>query len=214
MLRTVREIHPLWVVGENVRGLTNWNGGVVFDEVQADLEVEGYEVLPFLLPAAGVGAPHRRDRIWFIAHADKNGYGHDNRNIKNRRPEEKNEGKAQREERNEAIGERIRNFTGGIITKAPLAHPLQFNGEKIQTKNGNAILGQEHFSISSPGRDRGWDEWPIEHPVSRGDDGISAELVGLSTSEYRRSAIGSLGNSIVPQVVLQIFKAIEAYENL
>jgi len=68
MLRAVREIQPLYVVGENVRGLTNWNGGLVFDEVQADMEAEGYEVLPFLLPACGVNAPHRRDRIWFVAH--------------------------------------------------------------------------------------------------------------------------------------------------
>lgn len=69
MLRAIREIQPRWVVGENVRGLVNWSGGLVFDEVQADLEDEGYEVCPFLLPAAGVGAPHRRDRIWFVAYA-------------------------------------------------------------------------------------------------------------------------------------------------
>jgi DNA (cytosine-5)-methyltransferase 1 len=67
MLRAIREIQPMYVVGENVRGLTNWNGGVVFDEVQADLEAQGYEVLPFLLPACAVNAPHRRDRIWFVA---------------------------------------------------------------------------------------------------------------------------------------------------
>ena len=69
MLRAIREIQPPWVVGENVRGLTNWNGGMVFDEVQADLEAAGYEVTPFLLPAAGVNAPHRRDRIFFIAYS-------------------------------------------------------------------------------------------------------------------------------------------------
>jgi DNA (cytosine-5)-methyltransferase 1 len=67
MLRAIREIQPSWVVGENVRGLTNWNGGLVFDEVQTELEAEGYEVLPFLLPACAVNAPHRRDRIWFVA---------------------------------------------------------------------------------------------------------------------------------------------------
>lgn len=71
-LRAVREISPIWVVGENVRGLVNWNGGLVFDEVQADLEAEGYEVLPFILPAAGVEAPHRRERILFIAYSDSN----------------------------------------------------------------------------------------------------------------------------------------------
>jgi DNA (cytosine-5)-methyltransferase 1 len=67
MLRAIREIKPSYVVGENVRGLLNWSGGLVFDEVQADLEAEGYEVLPFLLPACAVNAPHRRDRIWFVA---------------------------------------------------------------------------------------------------------------------------------------------------
>ncbi len=70
MLRAVREIEPTWIVGENVRGLVNWNGGMVFDEVQSDLETKGYEVLPLLLPACAVNAPHRRDRIWFVAHSD------------------------------------------------------------------------------------------------------------------------------------------------
>jgi DNA (cytosine-5)-methyltransferase 1 len=69
MLRIISEVQPRWIVGENVRGLTNWNGGMVFDQVQADLEAKGYEVLPFLLPACAVNAPHRRDRIWIVAHS-------------------------------------------------------------------------------------------------------------------------------------------------
>lgn len=75
MLRAIREIQPVYVVGENVRGLTNWNGGLVFDEVQSDLESAGYEVLPFLLPACAVDAPHRRDRIWLVAYKDSNRNG-------------------------------------------------------------------------------------------------------------------------------------------
>lgn len=67
MLRAIREIQPGYVVGENVFGLTNWNGGLVFEEVCAELEAEGYEVQPSILPAAGVGAPHKRDRVWFVA---------------------------------------------------------------------------------------------------------------------------------------------------
>ena len=70
MLRAIREIQPTWVVGENVRGLINWNGRMVFDEVEADLEAEGYEVLPFLVPACGKDAPHRRERIWFVAYCE------------------------------------------------------------------------------------------------------------------------------------------------
>lgn len=72
MLRAIREIQPSFIVGENVRGLTNWNGGLVFDQVQAEMEAQGYEVLPFLLPACAVNAPHRRDRIWFIAYNKSN----------------------------------------------------------------------------------------------------------------------------------------------
>jgi len=54
-------------VGENVFGLVNWDGGLVFDEVQTDLEAQGYEVQPYVLPACAVNAPHRRDRVWFVA---------------------------------------------------------------------------------------------------------------------------------------------------
>jgi len=67
MLRAIREISPRFVVGENVRGLTNWNGGMVFDEVCAELESYGYQVAPVIIPACGVGAPHRRERVWFVA---------------------------------------------------------------------------------------------------------------------------------------------------
>jgi DNA (cytosine-5)-methyltransferase 1 len=73
MLRVIREIKPTWVVGENVLGLVNWNDGLVFNEVQADLEAEGYEVQAFVLPAASVNAPHRRDRVWFVAYSKSQG---------------------------------------------------------------------------------------------------------------------------------------------
>ena len=70
MCRIISEVAPAYVVGENVRGLLNWNGGVVFEEVCADLEAMGYEVWTGVIPAAGVGAPHRRDRIWFVAYRE------------------------------------------------------------------------------------------------------------------------------------------------
>jgi DNA (cytosine-5)-methyltransferase 1 len=73
MLRAIKEIQPSWVVGENVHGLINWSGGLVFHEVQTDLEAAGYEVFPYVLPACAVNAPHRRDRVWFIAHRNDTG---------------------------------------------------------------------------------------------------------------------------------------------
>ena len=71
MLRAIKEVQPRWVVGENVLGLVNWSGGLVFHEVQTDLEAAGYEVFPYVLPACAVNAPHRRDRVWFVAYSDK-----------------------------------------------------------------------------------------------------------------------------------------------
>jgi DNA (cytosine-5)-methyltransferase 1 len=67
MLRAIREIKPKYIVGENVFGLLNWNGGMVFDEVHSDLESEGYAVQAVVIPAAAVNAPHGRDRVWFVA---------------------------------------------------------------------------------------------------------------------------------------------------
>jgi DNA (cytosine-5)-methyltransferase 1 len=55
-------------VGENVRGLLNWNGGMVFHEVCSDLENIGYEVQAFIIPASGINAPHQRERLWIVAH--------------------------------------------------------------------------------------------------------------------------------------------------
>lgn len=71
MFRIIREARPTYVVAENVRGLISWNDGLVLDTVCADLEGEGYEVCPVVLPASSVNAPHRRDRIWIVAHTKK-----------------------------------------------------------------------------------------------------------------------------------------------
>jgi DNA (cytosine-5)-methyltransferase 1 len=69
MLRVIRFAKPRWVIAENVRGLLTMQNGMVFEQVCSDLENSGYEVQPFIIPAVSVNAPHRRDRIWFVAHA-------------------------------------------------------------------------------------------------------------------------------------------------
>lgn len=95
MLRAIDEIRPTWVVGENVAGITTMvEGGVLtpmgcdttlfgesdglhryelresftIERICRDLESLGYTVQPMLIPAAAVGAPHRRDRIFILAH--------------------------------------------------------------------------------------------------------------------------------------------------
>ncbi len=72
MLRVIRLTNPRWVIAENVRGLLTMQNGLVFEQVCLDLEASGYEVQPLIIPAVAVNAPHRRDRIWFIAHAISN----------------------------------------------------------------------------------------------------------------------------------------------
>lgn len=92
MLRVIRQIQPTFVIGENVAGILSMvlpseevkvgSTTSLFDEnddiykkeqqfvvetVCSDLEREGYSVQPFVIPACAVGAPHQRDRVWFVA---------------------------------------------------------------------------------------------------------------------------------------------------
>lgn len=67
MFESIRLIQPDWIIAENVAGLVSWSEGMVLEQVCFDLESEGYEVQPFIIPACAVNAPHRRDRIWIIA---------------------------------------------------------------------------------------------------------------------------------------------------
>ena len=65
MFRVIRELHPTWVLGENVPGIIN----LALDTVLSDLESEGYEVQAFVVPACGVDAPHKRERVCIVAHS-------------------------------------------------------------------------------------------------------------------------------------------------
>ena len=193
MLRAIREIQPAWVVGENVRGLINWNGGMVFDEVQADLEAAGYEVLPFLLPACGVGAPHRRDRIWFVAYSPGN----------------------RREQ--QGTGDETENRKQGSRQTRELEGRLERLGFYQDATNANSRRqsGKEHRE-KKPGRptkksiSNYWQNFPTQSPVCSGDDGLPSELDGVTFPKWRNESIKGYGNAIVPQVVDQIFQAINA----
>lgn len=66
MLRVIREIQPGYIVAENVYGIINQERGMVFETVCSQMEDEGYEVQPIIIPACAIGAQIRRDRIWFI----------------------------------------------------------------------------------------------------------------------------------------------------
>ena len=70
MFRVIKDFNPRWVIVENVRGIINIEDGVVFESVYTDLANEGYQTQSFIIPASGVGAPHRRERVWIVAHSD------------------------------------------------------------------------------------------------------------------------------------------------
>lgn len=64
MLRLVAELRPRWVLAENVPGLRARG----LDQVLGGLAAVGYDAEWHCIPAARVGAPHRRDRLWIVAY--------------------------------------------------------------------------------------------------------------------------------------------------
>lgn len=208
MCRIIREIQPRYVVGENVLGLLNWSGGLVFEQVCADLEDSGYEVTPYILPAGSVGAPHRRNRIWFVAHA---------------RPRDAADPNGLRLEhtektRNVQKSAKKTQSKGGDFTE-----PFETNGSRWNAPDTDSP-SIERESIKEPGEGESngrsskevrdwWEEFPTVPPVCGGDDGLPQELDDITFSKWRTESVKAYGNAIVPQVVLQIFKTIQENED-
>ena len=71
-IRVIRECKPRWFIGENVEGIINISEGKVLQQIQKDLEAEGFEVQCLVIPASGLGAWHQRKRVWIIAHSNSN----------------------------------------------------------------------------------------------------------------------------------------------
>jgi DNA-cytosine methyltransferase len=67
MFEIIKHKKPTWVIVENVGGFVN----VALDDVCLDLETEGYATQSFIIPACGVEAPHRRERVWILGKITK-----------------------------------------------------------------------------------------------------------------------------------------------
>lgn len=194
MLRAIKEIQPSWVVGENVHGLINWSGGLVFHEVQTDLEAAGYEVWSYVLPACAVNAPHRRDRVWFVAH----------RNTEQR---ERKEGRFQSEfvDGSEAFTTDP-NYTGNATQRSGTDR----NGHEGQRQQISQRGKISEYLYESRAAVR-FENFPTQSPLCGRNDGVSSELVGITVPKHRTESIKAYGNAIVPQVAYQIFKTINEY---
>ena len=223
MLRVISEVSPTFVVGENVRGLLNWSGpngepNMVFNQVCLDLEAEGYEVAPLILPACGKNAPHRRDRIWFVAHAPNCKPREDRGASKGETREVRGDnegtlpdgssgyGDAAYTDRglcaseNEEVCTRGNTPDDGSQRNAPYPY-----GSRTRQDNGQ---GESRLSDQkSQGGD--WANFPTVSPICRGDDGLPQGLDNLTLSKWRRETIKAYGNAIVPQVAYEIFRAIQ-----
>lgn len=161
MFRVIQNVKPDWVIAENVRGLATWSDGMVLEQVCTDLESEDYEVQPFIIPACAVNAPHRRDRVWIIAHTE--------------------------DKRNRAGFREIQGEDG-----------------EVPKRNNNAKPGYPNWR-------RDWREVAASTCNARMDDGLSRKVDGISYSfaKWRNESIKAYGNAIVPQVAMEIFRAIK-----
>lgn len=192
MLRAIKEIQPSWVVGENVHGLINWSGGLVFHEVQTDLEAAGYEVFPYVLPACAVNAPHRRDRVWFIAYSRLFGQA---------KSEQQSMWCEQLCESGVATNTNGFGLEGSIQTGE--------HEEQRQQVPQRGTISEYLYESRAALR---FENFPTQSPLCGRNDGVSSELVGITIPKHRTESIKAYGNAIVPQVAYQIFKTIKDYQ--
>ena len=197
MLRAIQEIKPKFVIAENVFGITNIDGGLVFEQVCLDLETEGYEVQPFIIPACSKNAPHRRDRCWFIA---------TNSNCNDGRSTNRESGC----EESKANGQGEQSIHSRTWATSNEENATDTNGTPTQCGNGEATKGRkdEGGRIEPLGFNMEWEKFPTQSPICGGDDGLPTELDGITFPKWRAESIKGYGNAIVPQIAYQLFQII------
>jgi DNA (cytosine-5)-methyltransferase 1 len=229
IIRVIREVQPTWFIGENVAGITSmvqlrseanletWTDAFgktytrrirhdryIIKSICEDIKQNGYTVQPVVIPACAVGAPHRRDRIFLIAHRADTGIESLQFKRENGVCEPQNAADAVRTEFQGAGSARSgRNeFTDkGKYAARPAG------SRRIQD---NEKQPSEQFAQNIPD----WRDFPTQSPVCRGNDGLPDGLAGIPVSRWRRECIKAFGNAIVPQVIYEIFKAINETNNL
>ena len=177
MLRVIRDLKPLAVVGENVAGIVS----LALDQVLANLEGEGYACQAFIVPAAGVGAWHRRARVAILAYSDS---------IR-QQPEYS---KARKKNRDET---RI-NSTLPSGAKEPVSNAEGIRFRKSRKRDAAKQPTLRELSELSACCMRG-EGWAGDEPgVGRVADGVP----------HRVDRIRCLGNAVVPQQFYPFFAAL------
>lgn len=270
MLRAIREIRPTWVIGENVAGiLTMVQPGeetemgsqtalfgednrkrvllrqeYVVETICKDLEREGYSVQPLLIPACAVGAPHRRDRVWFVARliTDTACRGSGGTPYESCRENERQDGY---ETQQPIFRGYVRTASDSQCPRSgqiqQKVQPEQSDGNSFDRNGGKRDVantkskqserdrleqpkdcateqresGRSSSENNSKYATRGWKNFPTQSPVCRGNDGLPFNVDNLTIpfTKWRQESVKGYGNAIVPQVILEIFKAIEELDN-
>ena len=189
----IAQKRPAWCVLENVYG----HVALGLDEVLAELEAQNYATRAFIVPACAVDAPHRRDRLWIIAHT--NSHGEPNGAINEQRLVADTDSSRQQQSHKEMANRSSEQFdSGSFQSREDVA-----DTSSGQCKRGSQkqIYGQRNLSeqLRRGGEDahRGW---AVEPPVGRVANGISGRVDRLK----------GLGNAIVPQIAMQIGLTIKA----
>jgi len=189
MLRVIEEVKPRFVVGENVFGLVNWNEGVVLEQVFSDLENLHYEVEAVIIPACGVNASHRRDRVWIVANTESIG-----------RTRRHKQGGKTGEWKFSDISEVRTSFWGkyqGCNRERFIANTDSERRERGQKNSTGWEREQCKKQFERFYHNNNWQNLP-KPGISRGDDGFS----------QRMDRTKAVGNAIVPEVAYQIFKSL------
>ncbi|MGE0108628.1 MAG: DNA cytosine methyltransferase [Bdellovibrionales bacterium] len=206
MYRLIREIRPRWVVAENVAGHISLG----FDEVAASLEAEGFTVWPFIIPACAVGAPHRRDRVWIIAHAARAGERRETGSLCQAHGRQVDELPRQsdlaiaRYASDSARGETIGQERRRILEDAFGSPAADASDKRCERSFDQTVQGQSKIARKlARGLKRWADGWPVSAPrLCRVDDGIP----------HRTQRLRALGNAVVPQIPYLIGRAILRHE--
>lgn len=214
VIEVVRRVQPSWAVFENVPGIIN----LALDGVLSDLEAEGYETGTVILPACAVNAPHRRDRVWIVAHAGHVGSGTGERpEICREREEAASGGEAMadtdRARPQRRISAELRERSderatgqGGPFTPNADREPMGRATEPRRQRGGGQLepgLGGDFARVSS-GMDGPFGSGP-ERWDGDWERGVPRVAKG---AKDRAKRLKALGNAIVPQVAYQIFRSL------
>jgi DNA (cytosine-5)-methyltransferase 1 len=210
MLRVIGEVRPRWIIGENVYGLLNIQSGYAFEQICIGLENAGYEVRPFIMPALAVGAPHQRNRIFFVAHSKDIRWNSGNSwlrqnfdskgkwNIYECGSQWRNVG-AQPERCSQ--GQSFADALRSRLSQLPQKRNIRSQGTRADKQPAGRIRTK-------------WEKFPTQHPLCSGNDGLSARLDRITFPQWRKQTLMAYGNAVVPQLVFEIFKVIEEVDKL